>query len=97
MNFQNILGNSKNKEFFNKIIKQGNISQSYMFIGQSGIGKKMFAKEFAKAILCLDKINKPCGKCKSCIEFTTSNHPDFEFINSRRKFNKNRSNENSYK
>lgn len=97
MNFEDILGNSKNKEFLNKIIQTGNISHSYMFIGQSGIGKKLFANSFAKSILCLDESNKPCNKCKSCIEFENSNHPDFEYINTRRKFYKNRSNENAYK
>ena len=92
MNFQNILGNSKNKKILDKIIKTGNFSQSYMFAGQTGIGKKEFAKEFAKAILCLDKSNKPCNKCKSCIEFENLNHPDFQLIDLRRNFNKNRSN-----
>ena len=31
--------------------------------------KKLFAEEFAKMILCIDENNKPCNKCKSCIEF----------------------------
>lgn len=80
MNFDNIVGNIKNKELLNQILKNGNISQSYMFIGQNSIGKKEFAKEFAKAILCLDEKEKPCNKCKSCIEFDNSNNPDFEIL-----------------
>ena len=51
--------------------------------GSSRSGKstlaKMIAKEFAKMILCTDE-NKYCGKCKSCIEFESSNNPDFKII-----------------
>ena len=77
MNFQNIIGNEQIKELLNKTIKNKTITHSYLFVGPVGIGKKLFAKEFAKAILCLDENNKPCNKCKSCIEFDTSNNPDY--------------------
>ena len=50
-----------------------------MFIGQAGIGKKMLAKEFAKAVLCLEN-NKCCDTCKSCLEFDSQNNPDFVLI-----------------
>ncbi|MBQ3145096.1 MAG: DNA polymerase III subunit delta' [Clostridia bacterium] len=79
MIFENIIGNKQNKEILNKIIKSNNMAHSYMFIGKDSIGKMMFAKEFAKAILCIDN-QKPCNKCKSCIEFNTSNNPDFTVI-----------------
>ena len=79
MIFENIIGNEKNKELLNQIIRTNNIAHSYMFIGKESIGKMLFAKEFAKAILCIND-SKPCGKCKSCIEFESSNNPDFEII-----------------
>ena len=47
-----------------------------MFVGPSGVGKTLFAKEFAKMILCENKETKPCGKCKSCIELQNNNNPD---------------------
>lgn len=78
MNFENIVGNDKNKQLLNDIIKTKNISHGYMFLGISGIGKCLFAKEFAKAILCNEQIG--CNKCKSCIEFDSSNNPDFQII-----------------
>lgn len=77
--FERLIGNEKIKEDLNLIIKEDNIFHSYMFIGTEGIGKKEFAKEFAKGILCLDK-NKPCEKCKSCLEFDNNNNPDFYYI-----------------
>ena len=52
------------------------ISHSYLFLGTDGIGKRLFAKEFAKAILC-NKQDEYCNKCKSCIEFDSGNNPDY--------------------
>ena len=78
--FANILGNEKIKESLQNSVKSGRISHSYLFIGIDGIGKKMIANEFAKMILCLDKNNKYCNNCKSCIEFDTNNNPDFKII-----------------
>ena len=77
--FSNIIGNEKNKELLKNIIKTNSIAHSYMFVGTESIGKKLFAKEFAKSILCIDN-EKPCNKCKSCIEFDTENNPDFNIL-----------------
>lgn len=78
MNFENIVGNEKNKQLLTEIVESKNISHGYMFLGISGIGKFLFAKEFAKAILCNEQIG--CNKCKSCIEFDSSNNPDYQVI-----------------
>ena len=79
MIFNNIIGNEINKELLKNIINTNNIAHSYMFIGKDSIGKMLFAKEFAKAILCTNN-DKPCNICKSCIEFNTLNNPDFKII-----------------
>ncbi|MBP3502512.1 MAG: DNA polymerase III subunit delta' [Clostridia bacterium] len=80
MNLDNLIGNDNIKSILKKSIKKNNILHSYLFYGIDGIGKKLFAFEFAKMILCDNKINKPCGNCKSCIEFDTKNNPDFFLI-----------------
>lgn len=77
--FDNIIGNEQNKEILKQIIKNDNIAHSYMFIGKESIGKMQFAKEFAKAIMCVGD-ETSCNKCKSCIEFNTSNNPDFTIV-----------------
>ena len=74
--FDKILGNDKIKLELINSIKSGKYSHSYLFLGISGIGKKLIAREFAKMILC-DGEEKYCGKCKSCIEFDSGNNPDF--------------------
>lgn len=77
--FNNILGNEEAKKILENTIKTQNISHSYMFIGQNGIGKFMIAKEFAKAILCQGE-QKPCNTCESCIKFNGENNPDIQII-----------------
>ena len=76
--FDKIVGNRDIKKSLENAIKIGKISHSYLFIGTQGIGKKKIAKEFSKAILCLNK--DECNSCKSCIEFDSDNNPDFQII-----------------
>ena len=78
--FEKIVGNDKIKELLQNSIKNKKVSHSYLFIGQEGIGKKMIAMDFAKAILCLDEKSKYCNVCKSCIEFDSNNNPDFKIL-----------------
>lgn len=82
--FSNILGNENNKKILETSIKTGNISHSYMFIGKDGIGKFMFAKEFAKTILCIGE-EKPCNQCEACISFNGENNPDITIIDEEEK------------
>lgn len=81
--FENIIGNDKIKNDLKQVLQNNHISHSYMFIGNKGIGKSKFAKEFAKGILCNIDINKPCLSCKSCIEFDNNNNPDFYYTDLR--------------
>jgi len=78
--FEYIIGNNKIKTTLTNIIEKNTILHSYLFTGKSGIGKKLFAKEFAKMILCQSEEKKPCNLCKSCIEFAGDNNPDFNII-----------------
>ena len=77
--FNNIIGNEIAKKALKKAVDLKKISHSYMFVGISGIGKRLIAEEFAKMILCTND-TKYCNKCKSCIEFNSNNNPDFLFV-----------------
>lgn len=77
--FEKILGNEHIKKQLRKSIKNNQVSHSYLFIGIDGIGKKLLATEFAKAMQCLNE-DKYCNSCKSCIEFDSNNNPDFLYI-----------------
>ena len=73
--FENIIGNDNVKESLIKAVNSNTVSHSYLFTGKSGIGKKIFAKELAKKVMCLGKDN-----CESCIKFNANSNPDFQII-----------------
>lgn len=51
--FENIVGNNKIKESLKNAVKSNNVSHSYLFLGKAGVGKKLFAKDLAKKVMCL--------------------------------------------
>ena len=81
MYFNNIIGNEDLKHLFNNSISSNNRVHRYMFVGPDGIGKSIFAKDFAEKLLWLSD-NKACGTCSSCIKFESGNHPDFVVLDS---------------
>ena len=79
--FENIIGNDEIKEELKKTIKTKKIANSYIFSGIEGIGKRQFAREFAKNIMCLQ--GGDCkDTCESCKKFEEKSNPNYEEINS---------------
>ena len=76
MPFEKIIGNNKIKKLLQEAISTRHFLHSYLFVGENGIGKKMFAKEFAKEILYAKD-----SKESSYEQFDNNNHPDFTIIN----------------
>ena len=79
MSFENIIGNKKIKSEFIDNVKNNTLSHSYLFVGQEGIGKKLFAKEIAKMALCLNNKTEN-DNCSSCVKIDSGNNPDFVLI-----------------
>lgn len=59
--------------------QRGRLAHAYLFVGPDGVGKKAFAVEFAKALLC----ERPpaeltaCDRCPACAQVMAGTHPDF--------------------
>jgi len=57
---------------------QGRFGQAFLFVGPDGVGKRLFALELAKALLC----ERPpasltaCDRCPSCAQVEAGTHPD---------------------
>ncbi|MBC8548875.1 MAG: DNA polymerase III subunit delta' [Candidatus Brocadiales bacterium] len=76
MSFSDILAQDHIIDHFKKAIKADQLSHAYIFTGQEGIGKTLFAKEFAKALNCKSDGNDSCNSCPNCIRIEKHNHPD---------------------
>lgn len=75
MSFEKIVGNDKIKTFLDKQVKENHILHSYLFVGIDGIGKSLFAREFARKVLCFNQ--EETEDCLSCLKWNSNNHPDF--------------------
>jgi DNA polymerase III subunit delta' len=57
----------------------GRFPHAFLFAGPEGIGKRLFARTLAQALLCErqdgDALD-PCGRCPGCIQAKAGTHPD---------------------
>ena len=71
-------GHQNQVDMFRRAVEGGRLSHSYLFAGESGIGKKKFAEILAAGLLCrqaADPIDA-CGICPSCKQVLVNTHPD---------------------
>lgn len=79
--FEQIKGQDAALALLKNSLKQGRISQAYLFHGNDGVGKFMSALYFGMALNCLSEEEKrPCGVCGSCHKFLSFEHPDFIYL-----------------
>ena len=82
MAWQRILGHDALVEGFRRVVHRGRLAHAYLFTGPAGVGKRLFAVELAKALLCEkakpDKL-EACDQCPSCVQVEAGTHPDFYY------------------
>ncbi len=79
MSWEQIQGHVDVTTAFARAVERNRLAHAYLFLGLEGIGKRMFAGELAKALLCerSDQVLNACGECKSCKLVEAGTHPDF--------------------
>jgi len=88
MALRDIIGQDRAIRILLQTLERGRIPSSYLFSGESGIGKKLTAINLAKALNCLsdatpDKRPTPydcCDGCASCRKIDSNTHPDYRLI-----------------
>ncbi len=78
MTFDAIIGHNRQKNILLHAIKSRRIAHAYLFSGPAGIGKKMMAVAFARALLC--QTGDGCGRCTACRKVDHNNHPDIHVL-----------------
>jgi DNA polymerase-3 subunit delta' len=90
MPWQRIRGHEFRAESFGEVVGRGRMGHAYLFAGPAGVGKKLFAFELAKTLLC-ERLpaSSPakgnasdfaaCDQCSSCLLVDAGTHPDLLF------------------
>lgn len=76
MGFQGIIGHKDVLTHLQNAMDMGKVSHAYIINGETGSGKKTVARAFAQALQCENEEDRPCGKCHSCLQAQSGNHPD---------------------
>ena len=75
--FERIVGNERVKEVLKRMLDAGRLPGALLFVGEEGIGKKLFALELAKALNCRTPTPAgPCGTCSACVRISKLNVPE---------------------
>lgn len=74
--FEDVIGHEQVIEHMQTAIEKDRVSHAYILNGEAGSGKKMLADIFAATLQCEEHGTTPCGKCKSCLQASSGNHPD---------------------
>ena len=83
-----IIGQKQIKSHLQSALEQKSISHAYLFCGDAGSGRHTISQAFARALLCENPTEDydACGRCKSCLQAASANHPDIHVI-THEKFN----------
>ena len=74
--FKDVVGHKDILKYISSAVENNRVSHAYILNGERGSGKKMPANLFAMTLLCETGDNEPCGKCHSCKQAESGNHPD---------------------
>ncbi len=65
--FDKLIGNNHIKEILRRMMIKDRVPRSLLLAGTEGVGKKQFALELAKSLVCLSPQNsEACDKCTAC-------------------------------
>lgn len=74
--FKDVIGHKDIIQYIQNAVKQDKLSHAYILNGERGSGKKMLADLFSMTLQCQEQGDEPCGKCHSCKQAMSMNHPD---------------------
>src|SRR5205085_9524296 len=78
VSWQRVRGHDLLAKSFAEVVRRGRLGHAYLFVGPAGVGKHLFARELAKALLCENPAGKfdACDTCPACQQVEAGTHPD---------------------
>lgn len=80
MKFPGFLGNEEVKAALSTAFALRRFPHAAAFLGETGCGKRTFARLVAQALVCRNRDRAPCGECPSCIRAAAGSHPDIRVV-----------------
>ena len=74
-----IVGQEKAVSFLQKSLERGKLAHAYLLVSPPHVGKMTLAINLAKAMNC-ESVERPCGKCVSCMRIAEGKHADVQVI-----------------
>ena len=71
-----LAGNAALKQQLLPRLKEGRLGHAFILSGPPGAGKSTLANILARALVCAQEQNKPCGTCPACKKALAGIHPD---------------------
>jgi DNA polymerase III subunit delta' len=77
MPFRDVVGHVRLIQLLSRSTAGGTLPPSLLFVGPSGVGKRLTALAVAQALNCTDRLPlDACGKCAACARIARGVHPD---------------------
>ncbi|HEY2867414.1 MAG TPA: DNA polymerase III subunit delta' [Pyrinomonadaceae bacterium] len=64
--FDHLIGNQSAKDVTGRFLTAGRVPNALLFAGPEGVGKKQFAIELARSIICREGGGEACNTCSAC-------------------------------
>jgi DNA polymerase-3 subunit delta' len=81
--WETIRGHDAQRSLFERAWQQQRLAHAYLFVGPDGIGKRRFARELARGLLCERRPGDglvACGQCDACAQVEAGTHPDLHVV-----------------
>src|SRR5262249_51866304 len=79
MSWQHVRGHDELIAAFGRAVARGRLAHAYLFVGPPGVGKRHFARQLAKTLLCESPPAgrwDSCDACAACTLVDAGTHPD---------------------
>jgi DNA polymerase-3 subunit delta' len=83
VSWRRVRGHNAQIAAFDRAFRRGRLAHAYLFTGLPGIGKRLFADELARALLCEAPARErleACDQCPSCLQAAAGAHPDLFLV-----------------
>jgi DNA polymerase III subunit delta' len=82
VSWQRVRGHDALIDTFRRAVARGRLAHAYLFTGPPGVGKRLFAVELGKALLCEAPPGplQACDRCPACVQVDAGTHPDFTLV-----------------